>query len=442
MTSGSERPLRAQIDAIYRDEARRVLATLIRLLGDFDAAEEAMHVAFSRAIDRWPATGIPDNPRAWLVSAARFAHIDQARRTQRFDASAHRVRESLYPTHGETPDQSPDVHDAVIDADIPNDDSNIVQELVDDQLRLIFTCCHPALAESAQVALTLREVCRLTTEDIARAFLVAPQTIAQRIVRAKSKIRTARIPYQIPSLADVPARLDAVLHVVYLVFNEGYLARTGHSLTRADLCVEAIRLCRLLRDLIAEPEVDGLLALVLLHESRRSTRVTPDGDLILLEEQDRARWDRALISEGIALVRRALSTGRVGRYAVQAAISAVHAEATQPSDTDWQEIVGLYDVLCRLDDSPVVRLNRAVALAMRDTPDVGLRAIDALLEAGVLTSYHLAHAARADLLRRLGHYANARAAYRLALSLTEQPSEQRFLEQRIADLPARDQPVT
>lgn len=307
-------------------------------------------------------------------------------------------------------------------------------ELADDQLRLIFTCCHPALAEPAQVALTLREVCRLTTEEIAKAFLVTPQTIAQRIVRARSKIRTARIPYQMPSITDIPTRLDAVLRVVYLVFNEGYLASGGDTLTRADLSAEAIRLCRLLRELFADPEVDGLLALMLLHESRRRARTTPAGDLVLLEEQDRSVWDQSLISVGRELVRDSLRSGRVGHYALQAAISAVHADAEHASQTDWREIVGLYDVLCRMDDGPVVRLNRAVALAMRDSPEAGLREIDQLLTDGALTTYHLAHAARADLLRRLGRTAAARDAYERALSLAEQSSERRFLARRITGL--------
>jgi RNA polymerase sigma-70 factor, ECF subfamily len=443
MTMSNAPVLRAQIDAIYRDEAPRVLATLIRLLGDFDTAEEAMHVAFSRAVEQWPTAGVPANPRSWLVSAARFAHIDQARRRQRFDASVHRVRESLYPADlgSSTGNRAPDAADEAEPEDSLSS-AGSEQELTDDQLRLIFTCCHPALAETAQVALTLREVCRLKTEEIARAFLVTPQTIAQRIVRAKSKIRTARIPYQLPPRAELPARLDAVLHVVYLVFNEGYLASSGDSLTRTDLSEEAIRLCRLIRALIPDPEVDGLLALMLLHESRRETRATAEGDMVLLEEQDRSRWDRALIREGCALVRASLGSGRVGRYAVQAAISAVHAEAAHAPETDWQEIVGLYDVLCRLDSSPVIRLNRAVALAMRDTPEAGLREIDALLAAGHLATYHLAHAARAELLRRIGRIAEAREAYERALTCFAHAAERRFLERRLTRLTDTDTPAS
>ena len=407
--------VRRRVDAVYRAESRRVLATLIRLLGDFDRAEEAMHDAFGVAIDRWTRDGVPGNPRAWLISTARFRAIDAQRRATRLDASAHDVAAQLHPV--------PD--DEIVDEDVR-----------DDRLRLIFTCCHPALSRDAQIALTLREVCGLTTEEIARAYLTAPPSLAQRIVRAKAKIRDAHIPYQIPSRHALPERLDAVLQVIYLVFNEGYLASAGDALTRHDLSSEAIRLGRLLQNLLPEPEVDGLLALMLLHESRRTARTGDDGDMILLDAQDRTGWDRAMIAEGSALVQRALQSRRFGPYTLQAAIAAVHAEAETAGSTDWRQIVGLYDELLRADDSPVIALNRAAALAMRDGPAAGLAVIDALLAGGALRDYHLAHAARADLCRRLGRSDEARESYRVALSLAKQEPERRFLLRRIAELPA------
>jgi RNA polymerase sigma-70 factor, ECF subfamily len=411
---------RATVDAVYRAESRRVLATLIRLLGDFDLAEEAMHDAFTAAVERWPRDGVPANPRAWLVSTGRFKSIDGIRRRARFDASLVVIAEQLDDRASEGAGQD----DQAVD---------------DDRLRLIFTCCHPALPPDAQIALTLREVCGLTTEEIARAFLSAAPTVAQRIVRAKAKIRDARIPYQVPSRADLPDRLDSVLHVVYLVFNEGYSASSGASLTRHDLSGEAIRLGRLLIELLpepAEPEALGLLALMLLHESRRAARTSSAGELVLLDEQDRARWDRELIAEGSALVERALRSRRFGPYTLQAAIAAVHAEAASAEATDWAQIVGLYDVLARADPSPVVELNRAAAVAMRDGPSAGLALIDAILARGDLNDYHLAHSARADLCRRLGNTAEARASYGHALALTRQEPERRFLERRLAELPA------
>jgi RNA polymerase sigma-70 factor (ECF subfamily) len=409
--------VRATVDAVYRAESRRVLATLIRLLGDFDLAEEALHDAFVAAMERWPAAGVPANPRAWLVSAGRFRAIDALRRRARFDARQGQLAEHL---------------EAGLRGGGEPDDPGAVE---DDRLRLVFTCCHPALSPDARVALTLREVCGLTTEEIARAFLAAPSTLAQRIVRAKAKIRDARIPYQLPAPADLPERLDAVLHVVYLVFNEGYSASSGDSLTRPDLSGEAIRLARLLAELLPEPEALGLLALLLLHESRRAARASPGGDLVLLEEQDRALWDRALIGEGCALVERALRSRRFGPYTLQAAVAAVHAEAPDAASTDWAQIVGLYDVLLRADPSPVVELNRAVAVAMRDGPAAGLAGVDAVLGRGGLAGYHLAHAARADLCRRLGRTAEARAAYARALDLARQEPERRFLRRRLAELP-------
>jgi RNA polymerase sigma-70 factor, ECF subfamily len=407
---------RGMVDTIYRAESRRVFATLIRVLGDFDRAEDALHDAFRAALEQWPRDGVPANPRAWLVSTGRFKAIDALRRRARFDASLAALAEQL----------DTDNNDGV------GQDNEGVE---DDQLRLIFTCCHPALSPDARVALTLREVCGLTTEEIARAFLTAPPTLAQRIVRAKAKIRDARIPYQVPSRDDLPERLATVLHVIYLVFNEGYAASSGGSLTRADLSGEAIRLGRLLVALLPEPEVLGLLALMLLHESRRAARTSPEGDLILLEDQDRARWNREQIVEGQALVVRALSSRQFGPYTLQAAIAAVHAEAPTAAATDWTEIVGLYDALARAEPSPVVALNRAVAVAMRDGPAAGLVLIDALLAGGDLADYHLAHAARAELCRRLGRMAEARAAYERALSLARQEPERRFLMQRLADLP-------
>ena len=403
---------RDTVDAVYRAESRRVLATLIRLLGDFDLAEEALHDAFAAAVERWPQDGVPANPRAWLVSAGRFKAIDGLRRRARFDASLAQIAEQLDAEAGDS---------------VPGDEEGVD----DDQLRLIFTCCHPALPPDAQIALTLREVCGLTTEEIARAFLRQATTIAQRIVRAKAKIRDARIPYEVPTRADLPGRLDTVLQVIYLVFNEGYSASSGPSLTRHDVSAEAIRLGRLLVGLLPEPEAVGLLALMLLHESRRTARSSPAGELILLDEQDRSLWNRDLVSEGTALVERALLSRRFGPYTLQAAIAAVHAEAQSAAATDWAQIVALYDVLLRVDPSPVVELNRAVAVAMRDGPEAGLTLIDAILARGDLTEYHLAHSARADLCRRLGRTAQARGSYERALRLTRQEPERRFLERRL-----------
>lgn len=403
--------MHATVDAVYRAESRRVFATLVRLLGDFDAAEEALHEAFRAALEQWPREGIPANPRAWLVSAGRFKAIDQMRRQARIEALDDEAAEN-----------------------IPAPEDPEAEDIGDDRLRLIFTCCHPALHPDAQVALTLREVCGLTTEEIARAFLSSAPTLAQRIVRAKNKIRDAKIPYQVPEPAELPQRLDSVLRVIYLVFNEGYAASSGATLTRHDLSGEAIRLARLLAGLLPEPEAMALLALMLLHESRRAARSNADGDLVLLEDQDRSLWDRSLITEGTALVERALATRRVGPYALQAAISAVHAEAATAADTDWAQITGLYDLLLRIEPSPVVELNRAVAVAMRDGPEAGLVLVDALLERGELAGYRLAHAARADFCRRLGRRDEARSAYRRALALTRQEPERRFLERRLAAL--------
>ena len=415
MTDPAPADAHAAIDAIYRADSRRVLATLIRLLGDFDLAEEALHDAFTAAVERWPEEGIPGNPRAWLVSTGRFKSIDRLRRRARFDAGLATVAERF---------------SSVTAPAVEVEDEHVV----DDQLRLIFTCCHPALGADAQIALTLREVCGLTTEEIARAFLTPAPTLAQRIVRAKAKIRDARIPYQVPERPDLPARLDTVLHVVYLVFNEGYSASSGASLTRHDLSAEAIRLGRLLVELLTEPEAMGLLALMLLHDARRAARTSADGELVLLEEQDRTRWDRAQIDEGRAMVEQALASRRFGPYTLQAAIAAVHAESPNAESTDWRQIVGLYDVLARADPSPVVELNRAVAVAMRDGPDAGLALIDTILGRGDLTEYYLAHSARADLCRRLGRVGDARASYERALSLTRQEPERRFLERRLEEL--------
>jgi len=403
------------VNAVYVSDSRRVLATLIRLLGDFDVAEEALHDAFRAALEQWPREGVPGNPRAWLVSAGRFKAIDGLRRRARFDPL--------------------DEVGAKADVAVVDDAAWADQETVeDDRLRLIFTCCHPALAPDAQVALTLREVCGLTTEEIARAFLTPAPTLAQRIVRAKAKIRDARIPYQVPTQAELPERLEAVLRVIYLVFNEGYAASSGTSVTRHDLSAEAIRLGRLLVELLPEPGAVGLLALMLLHESRRAARTSPSGELILLDDQDRSLWNREQIAEGMQLVRRALSVRRAGPYAIQAAIAAVHADASSASATDWDEIVGLYDALLLAVPSPVIELNRAVALAMRDGPAAGLALIDRILARGDLLEYRLAHAARADLCRRLGRASEARASYQRALKLTRQEPERRFLERRIAEV--------
>ncbi len=410
--------LHQQIEVIYRAESRRVLATLIRLLGDFTVAEEALHDAFRAALEQWPADGIPDNPRAWRVSTGRFRAIDGIRRQARFSSL------ELQADHAE-----------ILQAPTETADD---ESVADDQLRLIFTCCHPALTPDARVALTLREVCGLSTEEIARAFLTSAPTLAQRIVRAKQKIREARIPYEVPARAELPARLDSVLRVIYLVFNEAYSASTGDALTRPDLAAEAIRLGRLLAALLPEPEATGLLALMLLHESRRRARTNGQGDLVLLADQDRSCWDQALIREGQELVARCLAAPVMGSYALQAALSAVHASAPHAGMTDWSRLVGLYDLLLEVEPSPVVALNRAVAIAMRDGPQSGLELIDALLQAGTLTTYQPAHAARADLLRQLDRHAEARAAYAEALALTRQDVERRFLEARLAALP----PVT
>jgi len=407
--------VRAAVDAVYRADSRRVLATLIRLLGDFDLAEEAMHEAFAAAVEQWPRDGMPANPRAWLVSTGRFKSITAMRRRARFDASLTELAERLEAAARET----------------GGDDEESVE---DDRLRLIFTCCHPALTPDAQIALTLREVCGLTTEEIASAFFTSPSTVAQRIVRAKAKIRGAGIPYQVPAVADLAERLDSVLHVVYLVFNEGYFASSGEALTRHDLSGEAIRLGRLLIELLPEPEAIGLLALMLLHESRRAARTSADGELVLLADQDRSRWNGDQIAEGSALVERALTMRRLGPYTLQAAIAAVHAGAATAAATDWPQIVALYDILVRADPAPVVELNRAAAVAMRDGPLAGLTLIDAILARGDLAVYVHAHSARADLCRRLGRADDARASYRRALELTRQEPERRFLERRLASL--------
>ncbi len=414
-TDYTPEPSGETLDALYRTESRRVLATLIRLLGDFDLAEDALHDAFRAAAEQWPNEGMPANPRAWLVSTGRFKAIDTLRRRTRFD--------SLLADLANQIDHNT--------ADLAGLDDDQIE---DDRLRLIFTCCHPALAPEARVALTLREVCGLTTEAIAHAFLTSPATLAQRIVRTKSKIRAARIPYVVPARAELPDRLETVLQVVYLVFNEGYAASSGDSLTRPDLSGEAIRLGRLLVELLPEAEALGLLALMLLHESRRAARTSPEGDLVLLEDQDRSRWSQPLIAEGIALVQRALSSRQFGAYTLQAAIAAVHASAPTVAATDWGQIVGLYDLLLQAAPSPVVELNRAVAVAMRDGPLAGLALIDAILTCGELDSYYLAHAARADLCRRLGRTAEARLAYQYALSLAQQEPTRRFLERRLGEL--------
>jgi RNA polymerase sigma-70 factor, ECF subfamily len=408
-------PIVETVNAVYLAESRRVLATLIRLLGDFDLAEEALHDSFRAALEQWPRDGVPANPRAWLVSAGRFKAIDGLRRRARFDALDEVADEATL---------------GVVDAEAWADQESVQ----DDRLRLIFTCCHPVLAPAAQIALTLREVCGLTTEEIAQAFLTPAPTLAQRIVRAKAKIRSAGIPYQVPSEAELPDRLDSVLRVIYLVFNEGYAASSGAFLTRHDLSAEAIRLGRLLVDLLPEAEAIGLLALMLLQESRRAARSSGSGELILLDEQDRSLWDHAQIAEGVSLVQRALATRGAGPYSIQAAIAAVHAEAPDPAATDWAEIVGLYDVLARADPSPVIQLNRAVAVAMRDGPAAGLAIVDGILGRGELVDYRLAHAARADLCRRLGRTSEARVSYERALALARQEPERRFLARRLAEL--------
>lgn len=410
----STQPIYEQVDSIYRSESRLVFATLIRLLGDFDLAEEAVQTAFAAALEQWPREGVPANPRAWLVSTGRFKAIDALRRRTRLNSS---MMESMGQLEA-----SPNP----IETDQP--------EIEDDRLRLIFTCCHPALPPDAQVALTLREVCGLTTEEIARAFLTSAPTIAQRIVRAKTKIRDARIPYEVPARAELPNRLDVVLRVVYLVFNEGYTTSYGTTLMRHDLSSEAIRLARLFLELLPDPEAEGLLALMLLHESRRSARTTSDGEMILLEDQDRSLWNRELIAEGIRLMRHAFASRRLGPYTVQAAISALHAEAPSSAATDWSEIVGLYDLLLRIDPSPVVELNRAVAIAMRDGPGAGLSQIEGLLAKGELDNYPLAHSAKAELCRRAGQMDEARASFEKALALTSQEQQRRFLERRLAEI--------
>ena len=415
MIDNSAADLRAALDRIYSTESRRILATLIRLLGDFDTAEDALHDAFAAAAEQWSAEGIPVNPRAWLVSAGRYKAIDSMRRHARFDSSLDQVADRL-------------------EADTADPHAEMDKGIEDDELRLIFTCCHPALAPGARVALTLREVCDLTTEEIARSFLTTPPTLAQRIVRAKAKIRDAHIPYQVPSEAELPRRLEAVLQVVYLVFNEGYSPTSGESVTRADLSGGAIRLGRLILQLLPEPEVKGLLALMILQESRRAARTTPAGDLILLEEQDRHLWNKEQIREGVMLVEQALSSKRFGPYTLQAAIAAIHAEATGADETDWAEIVGLYDVLLRIHPSPVVELNRAVAVAMRNGPQAGLEIIDAILKRGDLNDYHLVYSAKGELCRRLGRMDEAKAAYERALSLTRLQPEKRFLEEKIRRL--------
>jgi RNA polymerase sigma-70 factor, ECF subfamily len=408
--------VRDRVDAVYRSDSRRVLATLIRLLGDFDVAEEALHDAFATAVEQWPEKGIPSNPGAWLISTGRFKALDRLRRSARFESANGEILDGLQDR--ETPDQGE-------------------EGVEDDRLRLIFTCCHPALSADAQIALTLREVCGLTTEEVASAFLTPAPTLAQRIVRAKSKIRDAAIPYEIPSLSDLPDRLDSVLHVIYLVFNEGYLASAGPELMRESLSAEAIRLGRLLVELLPEPEAIGLLALMLLHEARRAGRTSSLGDLILLEDQDRSLWNREQIQEGVALVERSLTSRRIGPYSLQAAIAAVHAEAPDAASTDWAQIVALYDVLLKAERSPVIELNRAAAIAMRDGPEAGLELIDRILARDELEDYYPAHAARGELCRRLGRVSEAMAAYKRTLELVTQEPERRFLQRRLVELNSR-----
>ncbi len=414
MSESAIEQVREHLDALYREESGRIRATLIRLLGDFDLAEDAVHDAFAAALEKWPKDGVPENPRAWLVSAGRFKAIDTLRRRARFDASQEKIAEEIEARQGREAEKD--------------------ESIEDDRLKLVFTCCHPSLAPEGRVALTLREVCGLTTEEIARAFLTTAPTLAQRIVRAKSRIREEHIPYQVPPAEELPERLAAVLQVVYLVFNEGYLASSGSSLMRADLSEEAIRLGRLLLALLPEPEVMGLLALMLLQESRRAARTSPAGELVLLEHQDRTLWNRGHIAEGIALVEQALISRRFGPYTLQAAIAAVHAEAPTAESTDWPQIVALYTALAQAAPSPVVELNRAIAVAMRDGPEAGLALVDALLARGELATYHLAHSARADLCRRLGRKMEARAAYARAIELTQLEPERRFLEKRLGEL--------
>jgi RNA polymerase sigma-70 factor (ECF subfamily) len=419
MSAPAPEQLSKTIETLYRSESGRVLATLVRLLGDLDLAEEAMHEAFAAALEFWPQTGIPDKPRPWLISTARFKAIDVIRRRARFDGAQRDLVAHMELRVNDAPGGNEETGD---------------EEIEDDRLRLIFTCCHPALPPEGQVGLTLREICGLTTEEIARAFLVTPATLAQRIVRAKAKIRETPIPYEVPTSQELPERLEAVLQVVYLVFNEGYSAAAGTEVTRAELTGEAIRLGRLLAGLQTEPEVNGLLALMLLQESRRAARTSPAGELILLEHQDRALWNREQIAEGVGLVEKALSSRRFGPYTLQAAIAAVHAEAESTAATDWRQIVALYNQLARIQPSPVVHLNRAVAIAMRDGPEAGLTQIDTVLEDGGLANYYLAHSARAELYRRLGRTAEARASYERALALTQQEPERQFLQERIRQL--------
>jgi RNA polymerase sigma-70 factor, ECF subfamily len=416
MSVGSLEQTRELLDALYREDSGRILATLIRLLGDFDLAEEAMHEAVAAALSVWPSSGVPDNPRPWLISTARFKAIDTLRRRARFDATHDELVRFFETQYNSAEGLDPE------------------DSIEDDRLRLIFTCCHPLLPPEARVALTLREVCGLTTEEIAKAFLIAPRTLAQRIVRAKAKIRDTPIRYEVPPPQELPERLDPVLQVIYLVFNEGYSAAAGAEVTRAELTAEAIRLGRLLSELLPEPEVLGLLSLMLLQDSRRAGRTSPAGDLILLENQDRSLWNREQIAEGVALVEKALTSHRFGSYTLQAAIAAVHAEAESSAATDWRQIVALYNRLVRIQPSPVVELNRAVAIAMRDGPEVGLALIDAVLAHGELANYYLAHSARADLCRRLGRTAEARTSYEDALALTQQEPERKFLQERLRQL--------